>query len=112
MLTADATFAMPPHPSWYRGREAIGAFLAARPLSRPDRWRLVPARANGQLTFGFYVADGGVYVAHGIELLTLDARARIAAVTTFHDRGAFARFGLPDAVRADRSGRAGGSLPA
>src|SRR5688500_1806982 len=29
MLTADATFAMPPRPSWYRGPEAIGAFLAA-----------------------------------------------------------------------------------
>jgi RNA polymerase sigma-70 factor (ECF subfamily) len=96
MLTADATFAMPPRPSWYRGREAIGAFLAARPLSRP-RWRLVPARANGQVAFGFYAeADGGGrHVAHAIELIDLDADARIAAVMSFHDAGAFARFGLP-----------------
>jgi RNA polymerase sigma-70 factor (ECF subfamily) len=113
LLTDDATFAMPPQPSWYRGREAIGAFLAARPLSRRDRWRLVPARANGQLTFGFYVADGGgAYVAHGIELLTFDADGRIADVTTFHDRGAFARFGLPDAVPADGSAPGAGSLTA
>jgi RNA polymerase sigma-70 factor (ECF subfamily) len=96
MLTAEATFAMPPRPSWYRGRDAIGAFLAARPLSRP-RWRLVPARANGQVAFGFYVEadDGGRHVAHAIELIELDADARITAVMSFHDAGAFARFGLP-----------------
>jgi RNA polymerase sigma-70 factor, ECF subfamily len=99
MLTADATFAMPPRPSWYRGREAIGAFLAVRPLSRP-RWRVLPARANGQLAFGFYIeADGGRrHVAHAIELIDLDADARITAVMSFHDAGAFARFGLPPEI--------------
>jgi RNA polymerase sigma-70 factor, ECF subfamily len=96
MLTEDATFSMPPRPSWYRGRAAIGEFLAARPLSRPRRWRVIPVRANGQLAFGFYLADEGgrSYVAHAIELLTLDGGAQITDVTAFHDPNAFARFGL------------------
>jgi RNA polymerase sigma-70 factor (ECF subfamily) len=98
MLTADATFAMPPRPAWYRGPEAIGAFLAALPLSRP-RWRLVPARANGQPAFGFYEdVGGGRYTAHAIELIALDGDAQITAITTFHQPDAFARFGLPPEI--------------
>jgi RNA polymerase sigma-70 factor (ECF subfamily) len=91
MLTEDATFSMPPRPSWYRGREAVGAFLAAVPLSRPRRWRRVRVRANGQLAFGVYE----VGAAHAIEVLTIDGSAQIAGVTAFHDPAAFARFGLP-----------------
>lgn len=96
LLTDDATFAMPPRPSWYRGRAAVGAFLAARPLSRPRRWRRVPVRANGQLAFGVYVSGK----AHAIELLTLGGDARIAGVTAFHTPEAFARFDLPHALPA------------
>jgi RNA polymerase sigma-70 factor, ECF subfamily len=94
MLTADATFAMPPRPSWYRGREAIGTFLAAYPLSRP-RWRLVPARASGQLAFGTYLTRDGRQEAHSLELITLDGDGQIAAVMSFHRPEAFPRFGLP-----------------
>jgi RNA polymerase sigma-70 factor, ECF subfamily len=95
LLTEDATFAMPPRPSWYRGRDAVGAFLAARPLSRPRSWRLVPIRANAQPGFGVYLNGR----AHGIELLTLAPDARIAAVTAFHLPAAFAGFGLPKEIR-------------
>lgn len=94
MLTADATFAMPPRPGWYRGREAIGAFLAAYPLARP-RWRLLPARAGGQLAFGVYQEAGERYEAHALELITLDGDGQIAAVISFHRPEAFPRFGLP-----------------
>jgi RNA polymerase sigma-70 factor, ECF subfamily len=100
MLTEDASFAMPPRPSWYRGRAAVGAFLAAEPLSRPRGWRRVRVSANGQLAFGVYMrgSGDGRYVAHAIELLTLDGGGRIAAVTAFHQPEAFARFGLPDYI--------------
>ena len=96
LLTADASFAMPPRPSWYRGRASIAAFLAAFPLSGSRRWRVVPARANGQLAFGFYLSDGRgrPYAAHAIELLSVDGGGQIAGVTTFHTSAAFARFGL------------------
>jgi RNA polymerase sigma-70 factor (ECF subfamily) len=86
---------MPPRPSWYRGREAIRAFLAARPLSRPREFRLVPVGANGQPAFAVYV-DGR---ALGIEVVTLDADARVAAVTAFHQPAGFAGFDLPEALR-------------
>ena len=105
LLTADATFAMPPRPSWYRGRESVAAFLGSRPLARPGRWRLVPAAANGQLAFGFYRRGK----AHGIELVALDDAGGITAITTFHTPGAFPRFGLP---MTDGSEAAGGSPPA
>ena len=42
MLTEDATFAMPPLSSWYRGREAIAAWAAAWPMSGAWRWRTCP----------------------------------------------------------------------
>ena len=56
LLADDATIAMPPRPSWYRGHEAIRAFMAAYPLSGERRWRLVATRANGQLAFVTYGA--------------------------------------------------------
>ena len=95
LLAADVTLAMPPRPSWYRGRDAVAAFLAGRPLSRPRDWRMVPVGANGQLALASYL-DGR---AHGIGVLTLDADARIAAIMSFHLPRAFAAFGLPEDVR-------------
>jgi RNA polymerase sigma-70 factor, ECF subfamily len=100
MLTDDATFAMPPRPSWYRGRTAVGAFLAAVPLAGRWRWRRVRVRANGHLAFGVYGSgEGGRrYVAHAIEVLTLDTSAQIASITSFDEPAAFARFGLPEEI--------------
>jgi RNA polymerase sigma-70 factor (ECF subfamily) len=101
MLTDDASFSMPPRSSWYRGRSAIGPFLAAKPLSRGRRWRRIPIRANGQLAFGVYgPGDGdGRYLAHAIEVLTLDPDGRISDVTAFLEPTAFARFGMRDELR-------------
>ncbi len=96
LLTDDATFAMPPRPAWYRGREAVGAFLAAHPLDRAREWRLVPVAANGQPAFGSYLAGR----LHAIEVLTLDDESRITAVTAFHARADLARFGLPHTLAA------------
>src|ERR671936_191571 len=59
MLTDDATIAMPPRPSWYRGRDAVAAFLRAWPLAGALEARLVPVRANGQLAFANYTRRGG-----------------------------------------------------
>jgi RNA polymerase sigma-70 factor (ECF subfamily) len=106
LLTDDAAFAMPPHPTWFRGREAVAGFLRTGPLALGNRWRLVPVRANGQLAFGHYAWDEerGAFVAHGIDVLTLDGD-RIADITAFLDPDLFARFGLPDELAEE--GRAG-----
>jgi RNA polymerase sigma-70 factor, ECF subfamily len=97
MLTQDASLAMPPFPAWFRGRADIAAFLASRPLARGTRWRLVPARANGQVAFAHYNWDRerGRFGAHSINVITL-AGDRIAAITAFLDASRFAAFGLPD----------------
>ena len=34
MLAADGAFTMPPLPTWYRGREAVAAFLKGHVLAR------------------------------------------------------------------------------
>jgi RNA polymerase sigma-70 factor, ECF subfamily len=96
MLAHDATFAMPPMPTWFRGRDAIAAFLARAPLADGRRWRVVPTRANGQLAFGHYLwsADSEAFVAHSISVLALRGE-EIADLTCFRDADAFARFGLP-----------------
>ncbi len=97
MLTDDATFAMPPQPSWYVGRTAVAAFLAATPLSGYRRWHHVRVGASGQVAFGLYAAPvgGTVYLADAIMVLGLDAPARITSITAFREPAAFARFGLP-----------------
>src|SRR5207253_7876791 len=53
LLTEDATWSMPPAPTWYRGLEAIAGFLTDWPLRH--RWRRLPARGNGQLAVGAYI---------------------------------------------------------
>jgi RNA polymerase sigma-70 factor (ECF subfamily) len=99
MLAADGAFTMPPVPTWYRGREAVAAFLSGHVLAGDKRWRLVPARANGQLAFGNYRWDEArsVFEPRSLSVLTL-GREGIAEITTFIDLGPemMARFGLPD----------------
>jgi RNA polymerase sigma-70 factor (ECF subfamily) len=96
MLTEDATISMPPRPSWYSGREAVAVFLEVAAFAPDKRWRLVPARANGQLAVGEYIFNEGEgrFVPHGINVLTLRG-ARIAEMTGFQFPGAFHRLGLP-----------------
>ena len=115
MLTRDASWSMPPVPTWYRGHQAVRQFLVSSPLTY--RWRHLPARANGQLAVGCYLFNElkGTYLPAVLDVLTLDG-AKIAAVTGFlaadvspelpspeaPGRGAwitgaqlFSRFGLP-----------------
>ncbi|MDX6650958.1 MAG: hypothetical protein QOJ97_2909 [Solirubrobacteraceae bacterium] len=110
LLTQDATWSMPPMPRWYRGREALVGFLTNQPLR--ERWRHLPARANGQLAVGCYMWDEerGCHPAAVLDVLTLRGD-RIEQVTAFvapwvYQRfgdvpgsmspEAFRRFGLPD----------------
>lgn len=116
MLSEDASWSMPPQREWFRGHEAIAAFLVENPLKH-FRWRLVPTRANGQSAVGCYSWDEarGTYIAHVLNVLTLRG-SEITAVTSFLDvtrRGVegpefssflesrvFERFGLPNELPA------------
>jgi RNA polymerase sigma-70 factor (ECF subfamily) len=100
MLTDDAIISMPPIPTWYRGRDAVAAFLARVPLRGRARWRVIPVRANGQLAFGHYTWDEERerFLPHDIVVLTLRGD-RIADITAFQTPEAFPRFALPDELR-------------
>ena len=112
MLTKDATWSMPPVPTWFRGHQAIREFLTSYPLT--ERWNHRPAQANGQLAVGCYLYDqaSGRCVPAVIDVLTLDGE-KITAVTGFltaqtlqspysatwvADADLFCRFGLPAAT--------------
>ena len=100
MLAQDAVFAMPPEPTWFSGRAAIGAFFAAVPLApETPRHRLVPTSANGQVAFGHYSWDEerNEFTRHGITVLTLRG-TQIAGITTFRRPEAFAGFELPERI--------------
>jgi RNA polymerase sigma-70 factor, ECF subfamily len=97
LLTADATWSMPPIPSWYQGHAAVTDFLVHLPLR--ERWRHLPVRANGQQAVACYIWDeqAGHFVGRIIDVLTFRGE-RIAAVTAFIDTSLFPRFGLPETL--------------
>ncbi|HEU5030106.1 MAG TPA: sigma-70 family RNA polymerase sigma factor [Spirillospora sp.] len=97
LLTDDAWFTMPPLPQEYQGRDAVADFFTEIGFVRGTRrFRLIPARANGQPAFGRYLRDpnAGIAHAHGLTVLTLDGD-HITQITAFLDTGILPRFGLP-----------------
>jgi RNA polymerase sigma-70 factor, ECF subfamily len=109
MLAEDATYAMPPLPTWYRGRDSIRGFLTRSALR--ERWRMLPTRANGQLAFGCYgwEAERSRYTALTLDVLTMRGAeaTEVTAFVTPYTRGpardrfaadVFARFALPVAL--------------
>ena len=90
LLAEDATFAMPPYATWWRGRDVIAGF-AAEPVHR-----YLPARANGQPANAAYRWDPqrGRYIAEALEVLALEG-TRVKEMTAFMTPEVFPRFGLP-----------------
>jgi len=93
MLAEDATFAMPPYATWWRGRDVIAAFAAEA------MHRYLPTRANGQPANAAYRwnPDQQHYVAEALEVLTFDG-TQIKAMTAFMTPEIFPRFGLPETL--------------
>lgn len=89
LMTDDVWIRMPPMPYEYQGRDRAARFLAAVPFRDGRRYRLVPARANGQPAYGVYGRDGG---AAGLFVFTLDGD-RVSALTRF-EPALLPRFGL------------------
>jgi RNA polymerase sigma-70 factor (ECF subfamily) len=121
LLTADATFAMPPLTTWYTPRDTIASWARKSSMSGAWRWRTVLTRANAQPALAFYAWDatGGAYLPFALNVLTLrdglisDVTAFIVRSTDAGDpdddyvrfpdhpidagrlAGTFSRFGLP-----------------
>ena len=98
MLAEDAILAMPPHPTWYEGREAIGEFLRRLPFRAGRRERVVATGANGQLAFAHYASlDGGRFTVHAVGVVGFRG-AEIADLTYFRSPELLARFGLRETL--------------
>ena len=94
LLCADATFSMPPHPTWFAGPAAIAQFLDAEPMRYP--WRLIRTDVGGHLAFACYTIDHdtGDWAAHSLDVLTL-GHDGIEAIVGFLDPSLVTRLGLP-----------------
>jgi RNA polymerase sigma-70 factor, ECF subfamily len=97
ILAEDVTFAMPPHPRWWSGRDDVIAAVVRTGV--PDV-REIRTEANGQPAVAWYVRDGpgGPYVARSIEVLSFDDE-RVSAIVAFASTPLFASFGLPSELK-------------
>jgi RNA polymerase sigma-70 factor (ECF subfamily) len=111
LLKEDAILAMPPSPSWYRGRDAIRVFVVATIFAdggmfsgkASRRWRLLPARANGSPAFAIFQRDANdEYQAFGLLVLTREAD-RLTQIISFIDPSLPRYFGLPVTLETDKS---------
>jgi RNA polymerase sigma-70 factor (ECF subfamily) len=101
LLRADAEMAMPPTPSWYRGRDSIGIYLRqlfTTPWGRD--LRLAPTAANRQPALAVYAPgdDGRGRAPFAIKVLTVDGD-RISVITGFVSPHVLAPFSLDQSRR-------------
>jgi RNA polymerase sigma-70 factor (ECF subfamily) len=83
LLREDAALSMPPVPSWYEGRHAIGEWLRQNVLS-PDaagRFRGEVTRANGTVAAALRGPDGALV---GVHVVSVES-GQIADVVAFLD---------------------------
>jgi RNA polymerase sigma-70 factor, ECF subfamily len=97
LLSQDATFAMPPQPTWVVGRGEIMRFLVANQFGSPrlGELRLRPVRANRQPGAANYVRVPGDthFRAMALDVLRFE-RGRLVEMTAFSPE-LFPAFGLP-----------------
>jgi RNA polymerase sigma-70 factor, ECF subfamily len=95
LLREDAILTMPPHPTWYAGREAI--LVASRKGFEPEfgQLRSVPAGANMQPTAAHYLRRPGEsdYLPIALDVLRVEG-GRVAEITSFVFPELFPAFGL------------------
>jgi RNA polymerase sigma-70 factor (ECF subfamily) len=97
LLRNDVVFAMPPHAAWFRGVDAVRAFLQLPPFS--VRWarglRATPTRANGLPAFAWYAPDdAGVQRLHSVQLVRFE-EGGASEVTSFIGAHYLHGFDLP-----------------
>jgi RNA polymerase sigma-70 factor (TIGR02960 family) len=99
LLTDDAVVSMPPQPEWHQGRAAVGRFLRDRCGRRGGRWRFVPAGANLQPAYAYYIEDEAGFRGSGVFVVSARADG-IESVTRFGAEGLLPRFGVPELLPA------------
>jgi RNA polymerase sigma-70 factor (ECF subfamily) len=117
LLTDDVSIAMPPMPTWFRGRDGAIGFLTGYVFAERERRkdlvsfagqerhaRVVPTWANGQLAFGVFHwnEETGAYAPVALQVLTMRGD-RIRDITAFVNPELMRRFDLPEPQPGDTS---------
>jgi RNA polymerase sigma-70 factor (ECF subfamily) len=96
LLREDARLTMPPHPTWYAGRDAI--VTASQKGFEPEfgRLRSIVVGANMQPAVAHYLRPPGEseYRPLALDVLRIEG-GRVAEITSFVFPGLFPAFGLP-----------------
>jgi RNA polymerase sigma-70 factor (TIGR02960 family) len=94
MLSEEASFSMPPLPTWFRGRDDIAAFIAGRVFR--STWRFDATSAAGQAAMVGYRRDreSGRDRLDVLVVLTFEGEL-VAALTAFIGPGVLARIAPP-----------------
>jgi RNA polymerase sigma-70 factor, ECF subfamily len=103
MLSEDASFSMPPLPTWFRGRDDIGAFITTlleEARAAGSAWRFEVTSAGGQpaMVGRRRDPDSGRYELGVLGVLTFEGEL-IAALTTFIGPGVLGRSRPGEIVR-------------
>ena len=103
LLTAEATWDMPPFTSWFRGAENIGWLIGNECPGGAHDMPMIATQANGQPAYGLYMrTPGGDFVPFQLQVLELDGD-KVRHVTAFFDHTLFPTFGLPTRLPADHT---------
>jgi RNA polymerase sigma-70 factor (ECF subfamily) len=96
LLREDVRLAMPPHPTWYDGRDAILVAMKAAFDPEFGSLRAIVSAANRQPALAHYLRPPNEteYRALAIDLLRFEG-GRVAEITSFPGAELFAAFGLP-----------------
>jgi RNA polymerase sigma-70 factor (ECF subfamily) len=94
MLSEEASFSMPPLPTWFRGKDAIAAFITERVFR--STWRFDATSASGQPAMVGYRRDreSGRDRLDVVVVLTFEGEL-VAAITAFIGTGVLARIAPP-----------------
>jgi RNA polymerase sigma-70 factor (ECF subfamily) len=102
VLAEDVTLEMPPHATWFAGREPVLGFLGTHVLREPGQFvmRAVTPPANRQPTFAMYAREpGGGFEAHALQVLDLDG-GEVRRIHIFLQPELFPMFGRPVSLAA------------
>ena len=76
LLAEEASFSMPPYPTWFEGHPAITAALRGRVFANERQFRLLPTVASGQPAFAVFKRESGQssFEPHGIQIVWIGAK--------------------------------------
>lgn len=104
VLRADVTLEMPPHATWFAGRDPVLGFLGNQVLREPGLFavRLVTPPANGQPTLALYAREPGTeFGAHALQVLDVGTDG-IRRIHIFLQPDLFPIFGQPVSLSGGR----------